>query len=129
MLGVLFIVWGLLARLPGLMIPGGILTGLGSGILLSQYAFGSTTGDVQGGIIVLGLGVGFLADYAVDLDYLAGKTLVGSHSWRHPVGHRHSAASRRSRSQCAGCAGQALAVVPIIVGIFLIWQLFRRREQ
>src|SRR5690348_16600287 len=41
-LGVLFIVWGLLARLPGPMIPGGILTGLGLGILLSQYAFSSS---------------------------------------------------------------------------------------
>ncbi|MGE5335119.1 MAG: hypothetical protein ACM3N4_10500, partial [Nitrososphaerota archaeon] len=59
-LGILFIVWGLVARLPAVMIPGGILTGLGLGTLLSQLAFGNASGEVQGGIIVLGLGFGFL---------------------------------------------------------------------
>jgi hypothetical protein len=43
----------------GLLIPAGILTGLGVGILLEDFG-------VQGEPVVLGLGLGFLAIYAAD---------------------------------------------------------------
>ena len=38
MLGVIFLAWAVLARECGLLIPGGILTGLGAGILVQRYA-------------------------------------------------------------------------------------------
>ncbi len=44
----------------GLLIPAGILTGLGAGILLEDFG-------VAGEPVVLGLGLGFLAIYGVDL--------------------------------------------------------------
>jgi len=44
----------------GLLVPAGILTGLGTGILLED--FGAT-----GEPVVLGLGLGFLAIYGIDL--------------------------------------------------------------
>lgn len=44
----------------GLLIPAGILTGLGVGILLEDFG-------VQGEPVVLGLGLGFLAIYGADL--------------------------------------------------------------
>jgi hypothetical protein len=44
----------------GLLIPAGILTGLGTGILLEDFG-------VMGEPVVLGLGLGFLAIYGVDL--------------------------------------------------------------
>ncbi len=44
----------------GLLIPAGILTGLGAGILLENFG-------VAGEPVVLGLGLGFLAIYGVDL--------------------------------------------------------------
>ena len=44
----------------GALIPAGILTGLGTGILLENAG-------VMGEPVVLGLGLGFLAIYAVDL--------------------------------------------------------------
>lgn len=43
----------------GLLIPAGVLGGLGTGILLEGYG-------VMGEPVVLGLGLGFLAIYAVD---------------------------------------------------------------
>ena len=43
----------------GLLIPAGILTGLGLGILLEDFG-------VQGEPVVLGLGLGFLAIYGAD---------------------------------------------------------------
>jgi hypothetical protein len=44
----------------GLLIPAGILIGLGTGILLEDFG-------VMGEPVVLGLGLGFLAIYGVDL--------------------------------------------------------------
>ena len=38
LLGGLFLVWSVLAREWGLLIPGGILTGIGAGILVQRYA-------------------------------------------------------------------------------------------
>jgi hypothetical protein len=43
----------------GLLIPAGILTGLGLGVLLEDF-------NVQGEPVVLGLGLGFLAIYGAD---------------------------------------------------------------
>lgn len=44
----------------GLLIPGGILTGLGAGIALREWV------GAEGASVVLGLGLGFLSIYAVD---------------------------------------------------------------
>ena len=38
LLGVVFLAWAVLARDCGLLIPGGILTGIGAGILVQRYA-------------------------------------------------------------------------------------------
>jgi hypothetical protein len=59
-IGLAFVAWGTLARQPGLMIPGGILSGIGVGVLLSQYVFAGASGEVQGGVITLCMGLGFL---------------------------------------------------------------------
>ncbi|HEY1389869.1 MAG TPA: hypothetical protein VGF38_15120 [Ktedonobacterales bacterium] len=60
LLGVIFLAWGIAVRHPGPVIPGCILTGLGVGIVLSQWLSTSTSGQAQGGIVTLGLGLGFL---------------------------------------------------------------------
>ncbi len=59
-IGLAFAVGYAATRTYGLLIPAGILTGLGSGILLESY-FTRMTEPV-----VLGLGLGFLAIYVVD---------------------------------------------------------------
>jgi hypothetical protein len=59
-IGLAFVAWGTLARQPGFMIPGGILSGIGVGVLLSQYVFAGASGEVQGGVITLCMGLGFL---------------------------------------------------------------------
>jgi hypothetical protein len=48
-------------RTYGFLIPGGIMTGLGIGIVIEVEAAGS-----RGEPVLLGLGIGFLAIYAVD---------------------------------------------------------------
>ena len=48
----------------GFAVPGGILTGLGAGIVASQVIRWTTT-EGEGGAVVLGLGLGFLAILAL----------------------------------------------------------------
>ncbi len=60
LLGVIFLAWGVAVRHPGPLIPGCILTGLGVGIVLSQWLSTSISGLAQGGLVTLGLGLGFL---------------------------------------------------------------------
>ena len=50
-------------RLYGTLIPGGIMTGLGAGILASQSL--TLADEAMGGIIVLGLGLGFVAIWVI----------------------------------------------------------------
>jgi hypothetical protein len=59
-IGLIFAAAYAATRRYGLLIPAGVLTGLGTGILLEDYG-------VMGEPVVLGLGLGFLAIYAVDL--------------------------------------------------------------
>ncbi len=58
-LGLIFIAWGLMTRTPGLLIPGGILMGIGAGTIYTQQMVTGLEGTVQGGIIVLCMGLGF----------------------------------------------------------------------
>lgn len=58
-LGLLFFVWGIAARQSGLMIPGGILTGLGIGTLLITGPFSNVDGEMQGGIFMLAFALGW----------------------------------------------------------------------
>ncbi len=60
LLGVIFLTWGVMVRHPAPLIPGCILTGLGVGIVLSQWLFTNISGQAQGGIVTLCLGLGFL---------------------------------------------------------------------
>lgn len=126
-LGVTFIVWGLLARLAGVMIPGGILTGLGLGVLLTELAFSSMPGETRGGIIVLGLGIGFLL--ILPLTWLV--TPV-RHWWALIPGG--ILATIGMALMAGGPALNALTVIgrfwpliPIAVGALLIWQMLRKR--
>ena len=71
LLGAAFLIAHAVTRTYGLLVPGGILTGLGAGILVESQ------GGPQGAV-VLGLGAGFLAIAVVDR---IGGTSVGSGWW------------------------------------------------
>lgn len=60
-IGVGFLIAYAATRNYGFLIPGGIMTGLGIGIVIETQAAGS-----QGEPVLIGLGIGFLAIYAVD---------------------------------------------------------------
>ncbi len=58
-LGALFLVWGILTRTDGLMIPGGILSGVGWGAYAIAGPFSMWQGDNEGGVFLIFLGLGF----------------------------------------------------------------------
>jgi hypothetical protein len=60
-IGVGFLIAYAATRTYGFLVPGGIMTGLGIGIIIETGARGS-----QGEPVLLGLGIGFLAIYAID---------------------------------------------------------------
>lgn len=62
-LGLAFMTAHVVTRQYGLLVPGGILTGLGAGIVVSQQV--AATDEMTAGVVVLGLGLGFLSIWAV----------------------------------------------------------------
>ncbi len=59
-LGLVFLVWGFMSHRFGLVVPGCILTGIGVPVFLSEQVL-NISGEDTGGLVVLGLGLGFAA--------------------------------------------------------------------
>ena len=58
-LGAIFLLWGILSREAGLIIPGGIISGIGWGIVL--VAGNAPTGMDEGGLFLLAFATGWVA--------------------------------------------------------------------
>lgn len=58
-LGIIFLAWGLISRNFGLLIPGGILSGLGAGVFLIEGPFSSIEGIDKGGLIMVSFAAGW----------------------------------------------------------------------
>lgn len=58
-LGVIFLLWGLLARQSAFLIPGGILGGIGLGILLITGPYEIANEELQGGVFMLAFAFGW----------------------------------------------------------------------
>ncbi len=58
-LGALFIAWGLAVREPGLLIPGGVLLGVGGGIWMTQWPAVAGNDRLEGAVFMLAFGAGW----------------------------------------------------------------------
>ncbi|MCP4358582.1 MAG: hypothetical protein GY796_11245 [Chloroflexi bacterium] len=58
-LGAVFLAWGILTREDGLMIPGGILSGIGWGVIAMSSDLAFLNADNEGGIFLIIFGMGF----------------------------------------------------------------------
>jgi len=58
-LGLFFILWGATQRKAGLLIPGGILSGLSVGVFLVEDLSNVVAAELEGGVILLSLAAGF----------------------------------------------------------------------
>lgn len=66
-LGAIFLLWGLIARNPGLLVPGGILSGIGLGAYLNSGPFVEAAERVQGGVFMLAFAAGWALIVAASL--------------------------------------------------------------
>ncbi|MCS6846836.1 MAG: hypothetical protein RMN52_03880 [Anaerolineae bacterium] len=131
LLGVAFIVWSIAARTPGLMIPGGILAGLGAGILLMTQPFISEAQNdlLPAAVLMLSFAVGWLL--IVVLTPLAGGRLelwplipgavfavLGALFWMGEPGMR-----------ILQVVGTAWPLILIIVGAGILISILRRNHR
>lgn len=58
-LALIFLAWGLVTREPGLLIPGGILGGIGAGALMIDGLSGGLPELTEGGLFLVIFGLGF----------------------------------------------------------------------
>ncbi|HEY0607984.1 MAG TPA: hypothetical protein VGD58_34045 [Herpetosiphonaceae bacterium] len=61
LLGGSFLLWGILARAAGPLVPGGILSGIGLGIALTSQAGQTMSDDHTGGLFLLGFAAGWFS--------------------------------------------------------------------
>ena len=74
-LAFIFLVAGMVGRRPGLLIPGGILAGIGAGAILVQGSlFGAMTEPVRGGLFMLTFAAGWAVITAAS--FLIGKLML-----------------------------------------------------
>lgn len=105
----------------GYLVPGGILTGLGAGIALQDaYAL---TGDPSGGVIVLGLGLGFVSIWVLAQVLDVQRTLW----W--PLVPGGILAIVGGTLLIGGDAVRLLdwwALVLVVVGLLVLWRAYSR---
>lgn len=101
----------------GFLVPGGIMSGLGAGIVLEQSL--TWTDEQSGGIVVLGLGLGFLSIWAI----AAFTKAAGHHAW--PLVPGFILAAVGAALLIGGQAVDLLdywGVAVIGMGIILLWR-------
>lgn len=126
-LGVIFLGWGFLQRHAGPMIPGGILTGLGLGVVAQQTLFTDASDEIRGAIVVLGLALGFLVIMPLS------QLVEGRFHWWPAI--PGAILLVVSLTMFAGPGGVAVLqalnylwpIALIVVGAYLIWLIYRPR--
>ena len=73
-LALIFLLAGLLERRPGLLIPGGILAGIGAGSILVQSSLFALSEPVRGGLFLLAFAAGWAVITAAS--FLVGKLML-----------------------------------------------------
>jgi len=59
-LGIAFLAWGLLSRSSGLLIPGGVLLGIGTGVFLADGLFSYLPDEQNAGVILCAFAAGWV---------------------------------------------------------------------
>ena len=122
-IGGAFLVAYAFTRQYGFLVPGGIMTGLGVGIVLQNEAT-----PEAGGVVVIGLGVGFLLLYAIDLLVRQGAALW----WPIIPGGILTAIGvliEADQVQILNQLEWAWPLVLIAIGVIVLFLQVRRREE
>lgn len=125
-LGVIFLAWGIMTSRDGPMIPGGILTGLGVGVLLAQEVFHLSSMD-ESGLITLCLGLGFLLIVPLSAFFTRKR-----HWWPTIPGSILVVVGiamfvGNNAPDVLTVLGRIWPVGLIIAGVFWLWQVWRKK--
>lgn len=122
-LGLIFLVWGMVTRTGGLLIPGGILTGIGAGVYLMEAL--PLEGEQDGGVFLMAFGGGFALITLLSLVFSTEK-----HWWALIPGSILAAIG--VALYIGGTALKILETIgnfwPVALILVGIWVIFRRRE-
>ena len=129
LLGIGFIVWSLLSRTPGLLIPGGILSGIGLGIVLIESTWTSAlNSDLEGAFFLLSFAAGWFSIIlfsklffnvthwwpAIPGGIMA---LIGVAVWTDGI-----------LLETIGSVGRFWPIILIVIGFSAIWKQFKSDE-
>lgn len=120
-IGIAFLAAFAYTRNYGYLVPGGIMTGLGLGILYQAYRGGDT-----GWAVVLGLGLGFVGIYVVDV--LTRGQRPGRW-WPLVPGGILTAIGLLQATGQPGLIGTIARWWPLMLIAIGLWLLFRRRDE
>lgn len=113
-----------MTRQYGFLIPAGIMTGLGTGIIVSELV-NFANKEATGGLVVLGLGLGFLSIWAI-----GSLTRVEQNHWWPviPGGILTIVGGALLIGSDAVAILDYWGVAVIAVGLFLLWRAFATRQ-
>ncbi len=122
-LGLIFLIWGMVTRTGGLLIPGGILTGIGAGVYLMDTL--ALEGEQEPGVFLLAFGGGFALITLLSLVFSTEK-----HWWALIPGGILAAIG--AALFIGGAAVDVLEMIgkfwPVALILVGIWVIFRKRE-
>lgn len=121
-LGLVFLVWGIVTRSSGLLVPGGILTGIGAGVYLMNAL--PLEGDAEPGVFLLSFGGGFIL-----ITLLSAIFTRETHWWALIPGGILAAIG--GALYMGGAALDVLQLIgkfwPVALILVGVWVIFRRR--
>ncbi len=116
--GLIFLVWGAVARYAGPLIAGGIMTGIGTGVLLAEQVFPGTS---QVGVITLAIGIGFLIIYPLSVFFTS-----SPQRWALIPGGILAVVG--AVHLVSGVSLDVFDLLLVVVGGYLIWEVYRRSK-
>jgi hypothetical protein len=117
--GLMFLIWGAVVRYAGPLIAGGIMTGIGTGVLLAEQVFPGTS---QAGVIALAIGIGFLIIYPLSVFFTS-----NPQRWALiPGGILAVVGAVRLMS---GVSLDVFDLLLVLLGGYLIWAVYRRSQR
>lgn len=128
-LGLSFIAWSILSRKKGLMIPGGILSGIALGTILAESTLATRLeGDADGGLFMLGFAAGWFAITVLTLlffgDFQWWPMIPGGIMALIGVGIFTDGVIL----ELLGSAGRLWPLILIAIGLSIVWKQFYESE-
>ena len=128
-LGIGFIGWSILSRNKGLMIPGGILSGIALGAILSDSVLATRLeGDADGGLFMLGFAAGWFAITILTLLFF------GDFQWWPMIPGGIMALigigifTDGVLLEMIGSVGRLWPIILIVIGLSIVWKQFSESE-